>query len=97
MTTTQSGGSGRRKLLTNLETIEFYCLTCKGKRKIRSPKNVEIKTTKNKRTYAQAKCTAKDCTRNLVKFLSNNETKQLQELKQNKVPVSKFVKKSIKK
>jgi hypothetical protein len=88
-------GGRRRQLVTKLEEIEFYCLTCRNKRKIRSPKNIQIKTTKNNRPYVQAKCNASDCTRKLTKFISNDQQKVLQDMAKNKVPISKIAKKKI--
>ncbi len=92
----QCGGQ-RRQLVTKLEEIEFYCLTCRNKRKIRSPKNIEIKTTKNNRPYVQAKCNASDCTRKLTKFISNEQQKVLQNLAKNKFLFQRLQKRKLQK
>lgn len=92
----QCGGK-RGKLKTKLETIEFYCLTCKDKRKIRTAKNIEITMTKNNRPIAKAQCNAKQCTRKLAKFLSNEEAEQVKNLTTSKTPVKKVPKKKISK
>jgi hypothetical protein len=81
---TQTGGKfkkrqGRRApLKSKLKENEFYCLTCKNKRKVRSIKNIEIITAKNGRKVANSQCSAKDCTRKLAKFLSNEQANSIQ-------------------
>ena len=89
MTTQEQCGGKRGTLKTKLETIEFYCLTCKNKRKVRSGKNIEVKKTKNNRHMAVAKCDAGDCTRKLVKFLSKDEVAHLSSLKTKKTTIAK--------
>lgn len=87
---TQNGGKkkqGRRRpLKTKLEINEFYCLTCRGKRKIRSSKKIEVDTAKNGKKIAKAQCTAKDCTRKLVKILSNDQADKIKDFGKKKVP-----------
>lgn len=83
----QDGGKfakrkGRRAPLKKpLTHNEFYCLTCKAKRKVRALKNIEITTAKNGRKLAKSQCTAKDCTRKLLKFMSNEQADKLKEMK----------------
>ena len=84
-------GGKRRKLTKPLKKAsaskgkagleEFYCLTCKGKRKARSIKNITLKKTKNGRNQAVAGCTAKGCTRKLYKFISNEDATRIRKLK----------------
>lgn len=86
----QDGGKfakrrGRRAPLKKpLALNEFYCLTCKSKRKVKALKNIEIDTAKNGRTFAKSHCSAKDCTRNLLKFMSNEQVNKLKEMKEMK-------------
>ena len=82
-TNDQSGGKFKKKqgrrgpLKSKLKDNEFYCLTCRTKRRVRVNKNIEIMTAKNGRKMAKAKCTAKDCTRSLIKILSNDQAEKM--------------------
>ena len=82
-TQSQSGGKFKKKqgrrgpLKSKLKDNEFYCLTCRNKRRVRATKNIEIVTAKNGRKVAKAKCSAKDCTRTLVKILSNDQAEKM--------------------
>jgi hypothetical protein len=84
---TQSGGKVKKRkessrtLKSKLKDNEFYCLTCRNKRKVRSFKNIEISTAKNGRQMAKSQCSAKDCTRKLVKILSNDQAKSIKDKK----------------
>lgn len=69
-----------KKLSSPLDLVEFYCLTCKQKRKLKGISDITISTTKNGRKVAKAECKEKDCTRKLVKFLSNEQATHLSHL-----------------
>lgn len=60
---------------------EFYCLTCKGKRKAKNIKHIKLKKTKNGRDQAVAECSGKGCTRKLYKFLSKEDAERIRKLK----------------
>lgn len=75
----QNGGKfkkGRRPLKSPLKINEFYCLTCKAKRRVRSTKNISIMEI-NHRPVAKADCRAKKCTRKLVKYINKDQAEQL--------------------
>lgn len=78
-----------KKLSSPLDIVEFYCLTCKKKRKLRGRSDIKIVTAKNGRKMAQSFCNKeKDstCTRKLVKFLSNEQAEHLSHLKKRRKP-----------
>jgi len=60
---------------------EFYCLTCKGKRKAKNIKNIKLTKTKNGRDQAVADCSGKGCSRKLYKFLSKEDAERLKKFK----------------
>lgn len=59
---------------------EFYCLTCKAKRKTKNVKNIKLQKTKNGRNQAVAECGTKGCTRKLYKFLSKDDVERIKKL-----------------
>ena len=59
---------------------EFYCLTCKGKRKAKNVKHIKLQKTKNGRDQAVADCSGKDCKRKLYKFLSKEDADRIRKL-----------------
>ena len=60
---------------------EFYCLTCKGKRKARPVSKIVLKKTKNGRDQAVANCSSKGCARKLYKFVSKEDAARIRKLK----------------
>jgi len=60
---------------------EFYCLTCKAKRKTKNVKNIKLQKTKNGRDQAVAECGTKKCPRKLYKFVSKEDAARIRKLK----------------
>lgn len=60
---------------------EFYCLTCKGKRKASNVKNIKLQKTKNGRDQAVVGCSHKGCSRKLYKFVSKEDAERIRKLK----------------
>ncbi len=69
-----------KKLNEPLDLLEFYCLTCKAKRKLKGISDITITTAKNGRKIAKAKCDCDTCTRFLTKFLSNDQATQFSKM-----------------
>lgn len=94
--TKQKGGDNdhetkttKKKLSSPLDIVEFYCLTCKNKRKLRGVSDITITTAKNGRKVAYSYCNKKKdpkCTRKLVKFLSNEQANHLNSIKKTRKP-----------
>lgn len=87
----QDGGKFKKKrgrrgpLKTKLEINEFYCLTCRQKRKIRTAKKIQIDIAKNGRKMAKTECNAKDCTRKLIKIVNNDTADKIKDLGKKKI------------
>ncbi len=80
-----------KKLSKPLDIVEFYCLTCKCKRKIRGVSDITISTTKNDRKLATSSCNKKNdpkCTRKLTKFLSNEQAERISKMKKQRSPLN---------
>lgn len=60
---------------------QFYCLTCKQKRKATNVKNIKLQKTKNGRDQGVVDCPSKGCTRKLYKFLSKEDADRIRKLK----------------
>ena len=61
---------------------QFYCLTCKQKRKETNVKNIKLQKTKNGRDQAVVTCPSKGkCNRKLYKFLSKADVARIKKLK----------------
>ena len=60
---------------------EFYCLTCKGKRKTKNVKAIKLRKTKNGVNQAVAECGTKGCPRKLYKFVSKEDAARIRRLK----------------
>ena len=60
---------------------QFYCLTCKQKRKDINIKNITLRKTKNGRDQAVAKCSTSKCSRKLYKFVSKADADRIRKLK----------------
>lgn len=59
---------------------EFYCLTCKTKRRNKNIKTVKLQKTKNGRDQAVTNCTGKGCSRKLYKFVSKEDAARIRNL-----------------
>lgn len=59
---------------------EFYCLTCKGKRKTKNVKTIKLRKTKNGRNQAVAECSTKGCARKLYKFIGKDDVARIKKL-----------------
>lgn len=59
---------------------QFYCLTCKQKRKATNVKNITLKKTNNGRNQAVVACPSKKCTRKLYKFVSKEDADRIKKL-----------------
>ena len=86
------GHKGRRRPIAPLKKAtakkgkgaleQFYCLTCKQKRRAVNIKNIKLQKTKNGRDQAVVSCPSKGkCTRKLYKFLSKEDAARIKKLK----------------
>ena len=91
MTVSKNQAGGRRKLKTALKKAtgtkgkskneEFYCLTCRVKRTVRSIKDITFRKSKNGHNQIISHCNAKGCTSKLYKFISNEDAEKFKKLK----------------